>query len=258
MQPGVVILTDPSPILLRSLLGHPRVECVPVVVITEATETMPAAAWLDLGADEVLEGTEPASAIAARLRRVLRHRAQLTELVRQNQALDLLASVDLLTNLPNRRRLDEQVRAMEAAATRRGEALGVLLMDLDQFKEVNDTYGHDAGDEVLREVAARLRGVVRIEDNVARLTAPAVGRWGGDEFIVATSNASMPDLSAIGERMIAAISTDPIRVCDHHTLKVTGSVGGASAIGEPWPELLRRADDALYRVKAGGGNGMGL
>ena len=122
----------------------------------------------------------------AHLAAALRTRTQLVDLARRNRELDNLAGVDVLTDLPNRRRLDEQLRVIEAAASRRGETLGILLVDIDDFKLVNDTHGHHVGDEVLRAVASRLRASLRAEDTIGRI-AP---RPSGDGPATNSSSAS--------------------------------------------------------------------
>jgi diguanylate cyclase (GGDEF)-like protein len=182
----------------------------------------------------------------------MRTRTELVELVRQNRRLDELASVDVLTDLPNRRRLDEQLRHLESFATRRSEPLGVLIVDVDHFKSVNDSRGHHAGDDVLREVAARLRRGLRTEDSVGRTST--LGRWAGDEFILGFAGVSEPGLATIAERLRTIIADEPIVTADGERLTVTISIGGSSALSEPWPQLLRRADNALYSVKEAGRN----
>jgi diguanylate cyclase (GGDEF)-like protein len=195
----------------------------------------------DLGASSEL--------LAAKIEAALAARSQLVGLLRHNRELDLLAGVDVLTDLPNRRRLDEQLRVLEAGAARRGDPLGLVIVDVDRFKTVNDVDGHDAGDEVLRVVARALRSEVRTEDVVARGPDAAVGRWGGDEFVLGFAGAGRAHLEHVGARLRRAVSRGTTEL-GLGIGAVTVSIGGAVARGEPWPELLRRADAALLQAKA--------
>jgi diguanylate cyclase (GGDEF)-like protein len=160
------------------------------------------------------------------------------------QAIAHFAHHDALTDLPNRLLFDDRL-GNALAQVRRGGSIAVLCLDLDGFKPVNDTWGHQAGDHVLAEVAERLRHAVRESDTVARL--------GGDEFaIIQTGIADERDALALAERLIDVLHT-PMRV-DGHALSIGVSIGIAlgprdGATGEA---LLRKADAALYRSKASG------
>ena len=146
------------------------------------------------------------------------------------------AQHDSLTGLPNRTQMHDRL----AAALASDEAVSVLLLDLDRFKPVNDTHGHEAGDEVLRVVAERLRTAVRPGDLVARL--------GGDEFAVLVSEGS--DSSLLADRLQALIAA-PISVGQHVVVTVGASVGHATGrgAGTSTEALLRAADDDMYRAK---------
>ena len=154
---------------------------------------------------------------------------------------------DPLTGLANRAFLDAHIPRSLAAATRNGEQVAMLLLDLDRFKVVNDTLGHSAGDELLRVVAQRLSDGVRGGDVVAR--------FGGDEFVVACDHTgSVLEVAALAERLIDALA-QPI-VVDGRELFVSASVGivVADALGADADSLLRDADVAMYRAKESGGN----
>lgn len=255
IRPDVVVVDIDADVTMRlahELVQHPRLEWVPVVAV--GVRERDVTDWFEAGATEVVRRGIHRSEVAARLQRVMRTRTELVELVRQNRHLDELASVDVLTDLPNRRRLDEQLRHLESFATRRSEPLGVLIVDVDHFKAVNDTRGHHAGDEVLREVAARLRRGLRNEDSIGRSSTATLGRWAGDEFILGFAGATEGGLGAIAERLRALIADEPIALADGDRLPITISIGGSSARSEPWPQLLRRADTALYAVKESGRN----
>jgi diguanylate cyclase (GGDEF)-like protein/PAS domain S-box-containing protein len=161
--------------------------------------------------------------------------------------LDRLAYYDLLTSLPNRRLFHDRLDQAIARARRRKAKAALLFVDLDRFKSINDTLGHEVGDQVLREVALRLSGCLRDVDTVSRLA--------GDEFVVLlTDIAELGDITAAAQRIIETLS-DPYSVKDHE-LCVTTSVGIAvyPSDGENGAILLEKADLAMYRAKMLGQN----
>lgn len=160
------------------------------------------------------------------------------------QRISFLARHDLLTGLPNRGVLREELER-GLLATSRGDTVALLCLDLDRFKPVNDTYGHAAGDALLKQVAERLRECVRETDIVARV--------GGDEFAVVQRGAVQPEGSTrLGQRVIDVL-TRPFDV-DGHVVHIGTSVGIAlaPADGENCEALLRHGDLALYRAKSDG------
>ena len=167
------------------------------------------------------------------------------ELARRQQELAFMATHDPLTGLPNRALIVDRLEQMLLRAHRTGSPVAAFFIDLDNFKAINDTLGHAAGDELLRAVAARLDGVVRDVD--------AIGRLGGDEFVVIASELTLmvgPEL--IAERLLDALKT-PIPLGDDQTpVTVTASIGIATGQGALAEELLRDADIAMYRAKWGG------
>jgi diguanylate cyclase (GGDEF)-like protein len=164
-----------------------------------------------------------------------------TELRRLQDRLAALALRDPLTGLANRRLLDELLDA-ELARTQRSEVpLAVAYIDLDGLKQVNDTYGHDAGDAVLRETACRLVTLVRGADVVARL--------GGDEFVVVYEPQD-PNSDRLLDRIDAALE-QPIEIACGITVSCPASIGTADTriVGANATKLLAAADDAMYQVK---------
>lgn len=172
------------------------------------------------------------------------------EVVRRHEAearIMHLATRDALTGLPNRAALMDRLRQGIKAAHRDGSLLGVLFMDLDRFKWINDTLGHDVGDALLQEMAARLSGVIRDSDTVARL--------GGDEFaIILPSLRRVEDAKVVTDKIIEAVLR-PIRL-QGHCIRVGCSVGLATYPQQGLTEeaLLRHADLAMYAAKEAGGN----
>jgi diguanylate cyclase (GGDEF)-like protein/PAS domain S-box-containing protein len=170
-----------------------------------------------------------------------------TELKRAEHVLFDAAHRDRLTGLPNRLSLEQRLAEAIADAERERREFAVLFVDLDRFKTINDTLGHNPGDAVLREVASRLQSVVREGDVVARP--------GGDEFIILLPRAAGPsEIQAVSQRILRAFAA-PIDAGGRE-LYVTASIGGAifPAHGRDAESLLAHADAAMYRAKGMGGN----
>ena len=170
------------------------------------------------------------------------------ELKRREEELAFLATHDPLTGLPNRTLILDRVEQMLARSRRSQTPVAALFVDLDNFKSINDTLGHGAGDELLRAVTARLNGVIRDAD--------ALGRLGGDEFVVVSEELSLaagPEL--VAERLLDALK-QPFKLgADEEThLTVTASIGIAVGDHTSAEELLRNADIAMYRAKWDGKN----
>jgi diguanylate cyclase (GGDEF)-like protein len=169
------------------------------------------------------------------------------ELARRQEELAFLATHDPLTGLPNRTLILDRVEQMLVRSRRSGAPVAALFIDLDNFKSINDTLGHGAGDELLRAVCARLQVVVRDID--------ALGRLGGDEFVIVAEGMSLdagPEL--IAERLLDAL-TQPFELSGaKHRLTVTASVGIATGDRGCAEDLLRDADIAMYRAKWSGKN----
>jgi diguanylate cyclase (GGDEF)-like protein/PAS domain S-box-containing protein len=161
-------------------------------------------------------------------------------------ALEYQALHDALTGLPNRSLFGDRLRQALLAARRNQKMFGVLLLDLDRFKDINDALGHDRGDSLLQEVTARLRGVLRATDTIARL--------GGDEFAVLTTDARHPeDVIGTAKKILASLE-GPFAIGDQ--MVETGASIGISMYpvhGDDPSTLLRRADVAMYVAKRSGG-----
>jgi diguanylate cyclase (GGDEF)-like protein/PAS domain S-box-containing protein len=156
------------------------------------------------------------------------------------------ALTDQLTGLPNRRMFDPALLGRLENRARYGWAFGLLIVDVDHFKAVNDEHGHAFGDAVLANVAATLRGGVRAGDTLAR--------WGGEEFAVLVEASDAPGLQEAAERLRVLVARSETRH-EGKKLVVHVSVGGALAAAEDTPEsLFARADAALYAAKDGGRN----
>ncbi|HUY86500.1 MAG TPA: sensor domain-containing diguanylate cyclase [Acidimicrobiales bacterium] len=159
-----------------------------------------------------------------------------------------MALHDALTGLPNRRLLQDRVDQAIARSDRTGELLSLFFVDLDHFKQVNDTMGHAAGDELIRQVAERLLGATRKQDTVARL--------GGDEFcILGPGMTEPPAISEMADRLLEVLST-PFDLGGGQTANVSGSIGVSVAPrnGRTYDELVSCADSAMYLSKESGRN----
>ncbi len=231
---------------LRSL---ERTRFLPILLVTEPEDGPRLMRGLDLGVNDYLVRPVDPHELLARVRTQVR-RKRYNDRLRDNVMLSMeMAVMDSLTGLHNRRYLDMQLGPLVAHAVQRERELAVLVIDVDHFKEVNDTHGHDAGDDVLREVSKRLRRSIRGIDLACR--------HGGEEFVIAMPDTSIEDAGVVAERIRDRIAAEPFRIAGgSHAMTVTVSVGVASVI---WPDdtpetLLKRADLALYRAKHAGRN----
>ncbi len=167
------------------------------------------------------------------------------ELDNKRRDAERLAREDMLTGLPNRLSLEQQFQLMQRQSGADTESLWLFMLDLDRFKQVNDTFGHHTGDDLIRAVAARIGEVIAPDDLLARL--------GGDEFAILMRRDSA-SASAIGARILASISR-PFRV---QGVEIYAGVSIGAVMANPgphsWTELSRKADIALYEAKAGGRN----
>jgi len=166
------------------------------------------------------------------------------QLREKNQLLEYMSYHDTLTNLPNRRLLEEFAEKMLTLAKRENKPLSILFMDLDRFKPINDVYGHQMGDEVLKLVAKRLEKFGRSSDTISR--------YGGDEFVILAYDCSKQDATALAERLVKAIE-EPMKI-DQLTLQLSASVGIATfpEDGGELTKLIRLADERLYMAKKSG------
>jgi diguanylate cyclase (GGDEF)-like protein len=185
--------------------------------------------------------------IISRLMNLLRGR-----LKRAEQKLQQIAITDELTGLKNRRYLLERLHAELVRMGRNGRPLACIIFDLDHFKQVNDTFGHQAGDEALREIASHVQEQCRAND--------ILSRFGGEEFVVLLPDTDPAGAREIAERLRRTILSCRINLADGQVLTLSASFGVAGLakaprnIDQAEVDLLNRADGALYRAKAGGRN----
>jgi diguanylate cyclase (GGDEF)-like protein len=167
------------------------------------------------------------------------------QLLDTREALQVQATRDYLTQLWNRSAILDILDRELARARRESTAIGVVLADLDAFKTINDTYGHLAGDAVLRQAAARMQSSVRQYDSI--------GRYGGEEFVILLPGADEETVKRQAARMRVAIRENPI-ILPEHSLNITCSFGCTVGYGDDITAemLIREADTALYRAKRSG------
>ena len=222
---------------------------LPVLAVVDFDERSRLVKALEIGVNDILPKPIDPQGLAARARTQIR-RKRYTDYLRDNLDHSLeLAVTDQLTGLHNRRYMAGQLEALVRRATHGGDPVACLLIDIDHFKKINDGYGHDVGDEVLREFA------VRVASNVRAIDLPC--RYGGEEFVVVMPDTKLEDAERIAERIRLHVAGSPFRVKGgSELLTVTISVGVAATLGEgDKPEaLLKRADEAVYEAKAHGRN----
>ena len=159
------------------------------------------------------------------------------------ETMTYLAHTDTLIEIANRRELNQTIAREINLATRHSQPLAVIMFDLDHFKQVNDTYGHDTGDTMLKEIARIVRGLVRSPD--------LLGRWGGEEFLIVAPQTDSAQARGLAERLRLAIAA--------HAFEQIGSITASFGVAEYGPpespeDWLKRADQALYAAKQGGRN----
>jgi two-component system cell cycle response regulator len=221
---------------------------LPILLIADPGELPRLAKGLDLGANDYLVRPVDRNELLARVRTQIR-RKRLQDRLHENYSRSLsLALTDELTGLYNRRYVFAHMTELMARLPEGSTATAIMMFDIDHFKQVNDRYGHLAGDDVLRELAKRALHNVRSVD--------LVGRLGGEEFVVVMPETNLGGATIVADRLRLAVADEPFVVGTGDKLPVTISVGLAIT-GQPedtLEALLKRVDDALYAAKNGGRN----
>jgi two-component system cell cycle response regulator len=229
---------------LRSL---ERTRAIPILLLADVEDRPRILRGLDLGVNDYVLRPVDRNELLARARTQLRRKRYADSLRDNVQAAIELAVVDALTGLNNRRFLETHLAQALDQAAHKGRPLSLMILDIDHFKSVNDTYGHDAGDEVLKVFARRIKRVLRSADLVCRL--------GGEEFVVVMPETPLAVAERIAERVRSAVERERFPIDATRAIPVTTSIGlaerGADANADA---LLRRADKALYASKSAGRN----
>jgi diguanylate cyclase (GGDEF)-like protein len=242
LQPDLILMDVDMPApdgfeLCRRVKSHPATNNIPVIFLTGATAVEERVRGWELGAvDYITKPFEPTE-VLVRVRAALRTK----------QLIDLLerkAMIDGLTGLYNRAHFEQRIEAELSLARRTGRPLSCVMLDVDHFKRINDTYGHLMGDDVLRSLAAMLVESCRTEDVVCR--------YGGEEFALLLPNTPALGATVIAERVREAVEERPFR-----TLKTEVSVTCSLGVAQAAPtetNPIERADAALYQAKREGRN----
>ena len=230
---------------LRSL---ERTRNVPILAIAESDSNGRLVRALEIGVNDYLVRPFDKHEVLARVRTQIRKK-RYTERLRDSVQLSIEAAVtDPLTGLYNRRYMETHVGTLVDQAAARDKPLSVLVLDIDYFKSINDTYGHDAGDDVLQDFAIRIRKSIRGIDLACR--------YGGEEFVVVMPETDMAVATMVAERLRRRIASEPFPIQKGtRTIDVTISIGiAALAPDDDAAAVIKRADQALYRAKRDGRN----
>jgi two-component system, cell cycle response regulator len=226
-----------------------RTRSLPILAITEPDNTARMLRGLEIGVNDYLMRPVDKNELLARARSQVRRR-RYTERLRDNVQMSIEAAItDMLTGLFNRRYMETHLATLVEQAAARNKPLSLLVLDIDYFKSVNDSHGHDAGDEVLREFALRIKRSIRGIDLACRM--------GGEEFVIVMPETDMAVAAMVAERLRRRIAAEAFHVQKGtQALSVTISIGIAGLRGkdDDAPSLLKRADQALYRAKRDGRN----
>lgn len=219
-----------------------------IILLTARKDKESIIEGMDAGADDYLGKPYILDELAARIRAGKRILHLQEELVKAQEALRDEAMRDPLTHLWNRRTIFNKLDAELRAAKLSGHGVGVVIADVDHFKNINDTYGHMFGDHVLIDTVRRMQATLRPRDSI--------GRFGGEEFIAVLPQCGFEETVGAAERLRVAVASNPVPHT-HHPLEITISLGCTASI--PGAEnslqmLLRAADEALYESKRQGRN----
>ena len=218
-----------------------------IVLLTEKSTRQDIVDGMNAGADDYLAKPFDAKELEARLRAGRRVLSLMDEVIAGREKLRHQATHDLLTGLANRRAVRESLIQELARAAREQTTMGVVMVDVDHFKQVNDTYGHLAGDAVLTEVGSRMCARVRSYDSV--------GRYGGEEFLIVIPRCDFQTTFDRADSLREFIAHAPV-VTPEGPITITASMGVATYLGDLCgpDDLIRQADAALYRAKRNGRN----
>lgn len=244
MMPGGLTGVD----ICRGIRASGREPYVYILLLTARANSQDLVEGMEAGADDYLTKPFQAHELRVRLRAGRRILELQQQLVAAREALREQATHDVLTCLLNRAAIFDVLHKELARGSREGRPLSLLMVDLDHFKLINDTYGHAAGDDALREAANRMRETVRSYDSV--------GRYGGEEFLIVLPGCDRDSALTQAERIRDTLAASPF-VTGQRSLAMTCSIGASSRTlpsGADADGMLREADLALYRAKDNGRN----
>jgi two-component system cell cycle response regulator len=225
-----------------------RTRNVPILAVADADSNTRLVRALEIGVNDYLVRPIDRNEMLARVRTQIRKK-RYSERLRDNVQMSIeMAITDALTGLYNRRYMESHLGSLVDQAASRGKPLTVLVLDIDYFKAINDSHGHDAGDDVLREFALRIRKSIRGIDLACR--------YGGEEFVVVMPETDLAVATMVAERLRRRIASEPFPIQQGvRSIEVTISIGIAGlGNAENAASVLKRADQALYRAKRDGRN----
>ncbi len=226
-----------------------RTRNLPILAITEPDNDTRMLRGLEIGVNDYLIRPIDKNELLARARSQVRKR-RYTERLRDNVQMSIeMAITDALTGLFNRRYMESHLATLIEQASSRGKPLAALVIDIDYFKAINDSHGHDAGDDVLRDFALRIKRSIRGIDLACR--------YGGEEFVIVMPETDMAVAAMVAERLRRRIAADPFVIQDgtrHIPVTISIGLAGLRGADDTAAALLKRADQALYRAKRDGRN----
>jgi len=263
--PDLVLMDVEMPVMngfeaaqrIRAIESRQAWAWTPIIFLTASDTAESLVSAIEAGGDDFIVKSAPEAVVQAKMKAMARIAALRCDLSRANRKLEALASQDGLTGLCNRRAMDQRLDRQWSDAVRSGAPFGLLMLDVDHFKKYNDHYGHLAGDDCLRAIAATLGRIVE-QTRVGRLGRDAfVARYGGEEFAV-----MLPRCAPDAQVELAGSLVDAVRALGiPHALNAewgvaTLSVGGVhmTQAEGPLPPLFRKADAKLYLAKHNGRN----
>lgn len=235
--------------LCSQLRSHEATRHLPILIVGNESDTPKLIKGLELGVNDYLKKPLEPNELRARVRTQIKRKRFQQRIISMHEASLAMALTDSLTGLYNRNYFTAHVEALLRNAREQGRPLSLMMVDVDHFKAVNDTYGHAAGDEVLQELARRISNSVRGFDLVARL--------GGEEFVIVMPECRVKEAEGAGERLRNIVCGTPFEVpAAGRSLEITASFGLAQyqGWGDSADDLMARADQALYEAKRSGRN----
>ncbi|MBK3332423.1 diguanylate cyclase [Persephonella atlantica] len=228
--------------LCKKIKDNPQTQDIPIMFITALTDEDSIVKSYEIGGSDYITKPFKKKELLAKVKREFK----IQDL--QNE-LKLMASTDPLTKLYNRRYFKEVSKHFVFSAKRENEPLSVLMLDIDKFKSINDTYGHDVGDKVIKTIANILTKNRRKSDLLCR--------WGGEEFLILLPNTNVEGAFSVAEKIRKTVENTDINVSDEKQIKITVSIGISQMELKEEDNLepaIRRADEALYTAKERGRN----
>ena len=226
-----------------------RTRNLPILAITEPDNNARMVRGLEIGVNDFLIRPIDKNELLARARSQVRKR-RYTERLRDNVQMSIeMAITDALTGLFNRRYMESHLGTLIEQAAARGKPLSALVIDIDYFKAINDSHGHDAGDDVLRDFALRIKRSIRGIDLACR--------YGGEEFVIVMPETDMAVAAMVAERLRRRIAAEPFAIAQgarHIPVTISIGIAGLRGKDDTAASLLKRADQALYRAKRDGRN----